>query len=376
MQSLPLEHASLAADRPSGGTVPPRNRRSRAGVTLLLLVSVSLLPFAASAQVNIQEPQQLRRVASPIPLEWEAATSRKVVCRPGVYWTLTHEKTISGWAEGEGVSREIHQTRIRFDLGREGEGGTVGYLQHTGSTEVRILLPGDPRLTEAGPAVSDSLRPWPNACGISFHDLPQSLDLNRNDTSEVVFRRFATIPDPEASALVLVEADPNGIPRMVKLPEFVGTVRFDQGKLTSIVWPQGARHPHLHAEFLPLHDCLFTAQLGIRGEPPCRDCCMIPVVLEADQDGVYHPVYSRDVQRHLLERLGSDLGTVINAPADSALTSAAQFALARAGAFFYLTGTGRNTRSHLEQALEGRTADLQVSLLLHRLDEYFLLPAD
>ncbi len=342
----------------------------------LILMLLTAYPAPAPAQLNIQKPQQLRRVASPLPLEWESVNSRVVVCRPGLLWTVTQEKTISGWAEGEGVSREIQQTRIRFDLGEDGEGGTVGYLQHTGNTGVRILTPGDPRLTKAGPAVSDSLRPWPNACGISFQELSQALDLNANNTNEIPFRRFGTIPGPAASGIVLVEADSEGVPRIVELTEFVGTVRFDEGNLTGINWPPGARHPRLKAEFLPLSDCRFIAQLGIRGEPPCGDCCRIPIVLQADENGVYHPVYDKDTQNYLLSRLTEDLGKVVNAPVDSSLTPEAQIALARAGAFFYLTGTGRNSRSYLERALEDRPLELEVSLLLHRMDEYFLLPSD
>ncbi len=88
-------------------------------------------------------------------------------------------------------------------------------------------------------------------------------------------------------------------------------------------------------------------------------------------------MYVREVQGSLLPRVQADLNLVHSGESDPMATGE-QVALARAAAFFYLTGQGQETiRESLAKALGPRGDQAGVRLLLNRLAKYFLQePAD
>jgi hypothetical protein len=283
------------------------------------------------------------------------------------------ETAVTGWLVRPGERRPIRQTRLRIEDHRKGRRHVLAWLQHTANTEVSILLPGDRRLGGTGTATDDSLRPWPNACSLRPYDLDQDIELNRNGRMELPIKSSVSLPDPAASLILLLEADDNGRPRLVPSREFVGTVRFEEGIITSIRFPTGAKDPVLEGQFLPLYNCRFLARLQIPGQEACRNCCMVSMVLHRDENGLFQPVFDKAAQGGLLTRLEADVA-VVQQGGPGPLTPREKAALARAAAFLYLTGAGRGTREQMERALGSRANLPQSAQLLSRLDRFFLAP--
>jgi hypothetical protein len=150
-------------------------------------------------------------------------------------------------------------------------------------------------------------------------------------------------------------------------------VRFEEGIITSIRFPAAAQDPMLEGQLLPLYNCRFLPRLQIHGEEACRTCCLVPMVLHRDEKGLFQPVFDKATQGGLLIRLQADL-EVVRQGGPGPLTPPEQAALARAAAFFYLTGMGRGTRGQLEKALGSRASIPQSAQLLGRLDRFFLAP--
>jgi hypothetical protein len=306
-------------------------------------------------------------------MTWTEGSARRFLWSRGKTWLVVPETAITGWLVRPGERRPIHQTRLRIEDHRKGKHRVLAWLQHTANTEVSVLPPGDRRLDDTSTAMDDSLRPWPNACSLRPYDLDQDIDLNRNGRMELAIRSSVSLPDPAASLILLLEADEDGRPRLVPMSEFVGTVRFEEGIITSIRFPQGAKDPVLEGQFLPLYNCRFLARLQIPGEEACRTCCMVPMLLRRSENGLFQPVFDRTAQGGLLARFEADLA-VVQQGGTGPLIPPEKVALARAAAFLYLTGTGRGTREQLEKAL-GSRADLpQSGQLLGRLDRFFLAP--
>jgi hypothetical protein len=308
-------------------------------------------------------------------LTWAEGPARRFLWHPGQIWLVVPETAIVGWLVRPGERRPIRQTRIRIEEERGGGNRVLAWLQHTANTEVSVLFPGDVRLRTIGAAVDDSLRPWPNACSLLPYDLDRDIDLNRNGRMELPLSSSASLPDPAASRILLLEADETGKPRIVPTSEFVGTVRFEEGIITSIRFPAGATDPVLEGQLLPLYNCRFLARLGIRGEEACRTCCLVSMVLHRDKQGMFLPVFDQETQRGLLDRSRADL-SMVNGGGPGPLTPREQAALSRAAAFFYLTGMGRDTREQLRTALDSRASLPQSVQLLDRLDRFFLREAN
>ncbi len=318
-------------------------------------------------------PPAWKRTAAPAPLHWEAGPVHRFVARPRVVWRVTPETARTGWAGDSLERREIRQTRLRLELERAGEGPELlGWVQHLANTEVALLRPGDSRLDDPGPALADSLLPWPNACVLTVYDLDHALDLNLNNLMELPVRFFASVADPAGAGILLIEPDSTGRPRFVPPQEFTGTVRFEEAILTAIRYPPGKRDPIIDAQLPSLERCRFLARLGIRGSTDCVSCCRIPIQLRRDTKGIFHPGYDRATHRTLLDRLKEDL-SLLGSGGNEPLNSEEQAALARAASFFYLTGTGSETRQELLKALGPRGDLAPTRLLLNRLDAYFLL---
>ncbi len=329
---------------------------------------------AAAVGADLPRPPAPGHREAAATLRWVDGPPSEVRWRPGSVWRLVPETAVTGWLVRPEERREIRQTRLRIEARRAGKRPVLAWLQHTANTEVSILKSGDPRLLQVGAASDDSLRPWPNVCTLALHDLGRDLDLNQNGRPEFALRSTVTVPDPAASAILILEADESGRPRLVPPSEFVGTVRFDEGIITAIRFPEEARDPVLEAQFLPLYNCRFLSRLQVHGEEACRSCCLVPMVLRRDASGRFQPVFDRPSQQGLLIRLQADLDIIQQGDLNP-LIPPEEAALCRAAAFFYLTGMGRATRSELEKALGPRASLPQSAQLLARLDRFFLAPA-
>lgn len=314
----------------------------------------------------------IREVATEII--WTEGSAREFTHSRGRTWRVVPETAVTGWLVRPGERRAIHQTRLRIEDQRKGKQRVLAWLQHTANTEVSILRPGDGRLGRIGAAIDDSLRPWPNACSVMLYELDHSIDLNRNGRMELPIRSSVSLPDPSASLLLFLEADDHGLPRLVPKSEFVGTVRFEEGIITSARFQKGMEDPVLEAQWLPLYQCRFLARLQIPGEEACRNCCMIPMVLRRDEDGFFRPAFDKTTQGGLLKRFEAEVAA-LQQGGPGPLTPPEMVALARAASFLYLTGVGGGTREQLEKALGPRARLPRTAQLLDRLDRFFLAPA-
>ena len=317
------------------------------------------------------EPPGTREAATGIT--WTEGPPLRFLWSRGKAWLVVPETAVTGWLVWSGGRRPIRQTRLRIEDHHKGKHHVLAWLQHTANTEVSILLPGDRRLDGACAATDDSLRPWPNACSLLPYDLDHDIDLNRNGRMELPVKSSVSLPDPAASLILLIEADANGRPRLVPSREFVGTVRFEEGIITSIRFPKGAKDPVLEGQFLPLYNCRYLARLQIPGQEACRNCCMVPMVLRCEEAGLFQPVFDKTVQGGLLTRLEADVA-VVQQSGSGPLTPPQKTALAREASFLYLTGVGRGTRKQLEETLGPRAILPQTVQLLDRLDRFFLAP--
>lgn len=320
-------------------------------------------------------PGTIQRIAAPGPLDWEPLEASMFVCYPGRIWAVSVQETTPGTVRTDRGDQPLRETRVRIRLD-DGNGGTdLGYVQHLDNRTVALLDPDDPRVEAGATLRRDPDDPWPNTCGVGIRDTGFPVDLDNDGRNELVLRYYATAGGPDAEGLLLVEEGKDGRPRIVPMSDFVGTVRLDDAVLTDIERSRTAHMTTLTADFRPLTGCRFIAQLGIRGEAACKDCCQMPVILHPDEQGIFHPIYDRPLQRPLLDRVRDDLQLVASGGPDEPLSSAEQAALARAAAFFYLTGSGRGTREQLMKALGARAERADSQLLLDRIENYFLLDA-
>jgi hypothetical protein len=342
------------------------------GAGLCCLVSVLVVSgvsgHAAETRVRTALPH---REAAPGPLQWTSEETREFDTGTGHRWRLTMEKARTGTIHSE-PERPVEQTRLRIEEKTRRGTKVLAWLQHLNNTDIELLLPGDPRLAEAGTALDDSLRPWPNSCYLTFYDTRRPTDLDDNGRFELVVRRFAAVPDAEGSGLLLLQADSHGMPHLLPLASLVEIVRFEQGNLTGIEWPAKESRPVLYAEYLPLANCRFLNLLGLRGRSECGNCCEFPIVLRSLSPGRYRPSYVRDLHYSTFETIKQELGDIEQGPAEAPLRSSEEASLCRAAAFFYLTGTGAGTREALEKVLRKRADLLPVRMLLARLDRFFL----
>ncbi len=330
-------------------------------------------PFLAPPHQGLSDapPDTAKREWAPGPLEWTPGESRRFACAPHHTWILTVEEATTGTAVTERTRTPIRQTRIRIALDTGGRPRDLAFLQHVGDTEVQLLAPGDPRLNAVINPVDSRDYPWPNMARLSFRDLPFPLDLDQNGRPELAINRWASISDPAAFGILLLEADAAGSPHLLALSDLAKTIRFTDADIVDIEMPAGAFDPILHVVYQPLYRCRFLAQIGIRGEPNCETCCMFPILLRRAESG-YVPTYDRLTQQALLDRCTGEIGAIRDADPSLPPTTGDEVAIANVAAFFYLTGTGRNTRSEMIRMLGDRSRNARVLILLDRIEKYFL----
>ncbi len=353
----------------------------------LFLLGLAAMAASVDAQVT-DAPPDPPAPASPLPAtiveripatgipEWTVVDERRFVREPRRTWHLYLEETTSGHAKSKGREIDIRQTRIRVAEKKPGSDRELdlGYIQHLSNLEVAVLDPGDPRVDEPAVRHDDPDNPWPNVAGLHFFETPRSFDIDRDDRNEFVVRYYATVGSPEARGVLVISEDEFGMLRIVPPTEFVGTVRAENLHLVDLSWTSTAvPDPIIRAQLLSLSECRFLAQLGIRGEAgDCKDCCSLPIFLERSTDSQFHPIFDRQVQGTILDRVRGDIARISQGPEDQDLSSLEQAALSRMASFFYLTGSARSTRANLEKALGPRAEMYKTRLLLERLESYFL----
>ncbi len=319
-------------------------------------------------------PEGAVREALTTAPEWHAISSTIQTIDPSHRWLLLVEECVPGYVMVEGERRPLRQTRIKITLpeGRPAHAGKVlGYVMHLNNTQCALLAPDDPRVNEPPKLIEDNLTPWPNTCGVEVLSTEHPIDLDRDNRQEVVLKRYATIGARAGRGLMLLEGNEAGEPRIASLNDIVRGIRADELQLSSLSWIGKDQEPTLFVEHLGLEECRFLAELGIRGERACSDCCQITIVLQRATDLFYYPNYVRDQQSGQLDRLRSDLKEVSIGDPATALNSEQEASLARAAAFFYLTGAGARSRSQLLEMLGARATQFRPQLLLDRLERYF-----
>lgn len=318
-------------------------------------------------------PTSVKRQAAPLPIEWSPIARNPFVSRPGNRWIVIEEAAVTGVAIVDGKRRELRQTRIRLAQDTAYGEADVAIVMHVDNLHVEVFEPEDDRLFQAPTVSQNPENPWPNTCGLSFQEQERAIDVNWNDRMELVLKFYATCPMPGTSGLVLIDENDEGMPRRLDLSEVVGGVDLPELVLTRIGWPPHNRSPLLFGEFLPLTGCRFLAQLEIRGESLCRDCCDMPIIFSEGPDRRFHPGYVREEQGGYLDRLRNDIALVSGRKeSGEPLAAEEQAALARMASFFFLTGNGPGTRLELEKALGPRAEDYRTQVLLERLESYFL----
>jgi hypothetical protein len=376
----PVRFSLFRTITPRGGNTPPREMSAHASsTTRLIRILASLSPLLLTGQSplpRMEPPVPIHREKAPAPPHWITVDAREFTCWPDEWWFVVQEKAVTGAVVEGSKRREIRQTRLRIQsMPRAATGENprdLAVLQHIGGTEVALLSPDDPRLFDLGPVSDDAEHPWPTACGLGLYDLDRAVDLNGNGRGELVVKAFATSADPAAFRLLLLEADIHGRPQFVSPTDFIGTIRFDDGILTDIRLPAGRDEVLLDAELLSMYRCRFLALLGVRGESPCENCCMLQFTLRRDSHGIFQPIYERDRQAPMLERTTGELQKILDVDPITPLSPAEEAALANAAAFYYLTGSGRQTRFQIEDGIGARAHQVRVKLLLQKLDRFFL----
>lgn len=318
-------------------------------------------------------PVGLREVADA-PLAWHSISSTMVTIDPRTRWLLFVEECTPGYVTVEGDRRPLRQTRIKITI-PEGKpvraGKVLGYVMHLSNTECALLAPDDPRVGALPSVIDDKESPWPNTCGIEVMTTEHPIDLDRDYRQEVALKRYATIGSRAGRGLLLLEANDAGEPRLAPLSSIVRGIRADALQLTDIQWLGKDLEPTLFVEHQGLEECRFLAEIGIRGERQCSDCCQVTILLQRATDLFYYPNYLRGHQAGQLDRLRSDLKEISTGDPGQPLSSEQEASLARAAAFLYLTGSASRSRSQLVDVLGVRATQFRPQLLLERLERYF-----
>lgn len=351
--------------------LPTRYLRSFSGAILSLL-----LVCAAHAQTPVPiDAESSTRTAATAPLTWTAIDLRDFYSQPGVEWIIYLEEAETGSAVSSTRTTPIRQTRLRICVQEEGERERdLAFVQHVSNLEIRILRPEDPAL-DAAPSLSSSAEdPWPNPSGFNFVETKHTLDIDEDDHLDLAIKFYATVGDPEARGLLLLDEGPDGFPNPVALDTVLEVLDPAQVAVQDLVFPEDSNKPFLVARYRPLADCRFLTEMDIPGEAECKDCCEMPVYFREIAYAHWVPSYYRPVQNGLLDRVRQDVATVSSGDPAAPLRSVEQAALARMASFFYLTGQGERTREQLETALGPRKDDTRAQVLMGQLERFFLTP--
>ncbi len=175
---------------------------------------------------------------------------------------------------------------------------------------------------------------------------------------------------------MLVELTAEG-PAILDPESLVSGIRIGRLVLEGILPGADPATPTLQVAPDILEECRSWRSSGIRGSNDCRDCCRFPVLLRAGEAGSYEPVYDSQLQAGSLRRAKEDIGAVAAGDPEKPLLSIEEAQVARAAAFFYLSGSGPQTRQMISDALGIRGRGYRTQDLLRRIEELFMpLPPD
>ena len=329
----------------------------------LLLGSLLLLaaPTRSAPEVWIADPRP-----------WETTEAARIATATGTVWTLeVGIRSIGRLVTGE---REVPVSFPRVTIARTeaGETRAAAVLLPTDNQGVALFPPGAPEeLAVPDEAIDDGRGRWPNLCRFSLLDRSGDLDLDGDGDPEVSIRRFCSCAGEGCSGIVLIELGDDG-PRLFRPESLVSRPRLGPVAVERIEPVPGQERPILHV--LPdfLADCRFIAELGVEGESECERCCRIPVLLRPVPGAGYETYFDRVRQAAYLERAVNELRYVAAGDPDLPLQSYEAAQVARAAAFFALTGSHETFRSIVIERLGPRAGDGRVAELLDGLERLFL----
>jgi hypothetical protein len=218
----------------------------------------------------------------------------------------------------------------------------------------------------------DDLGRWPNVCRISILDARGAIDLDRDGVTEIALRRFCSCPGPACAGVLLVELNDDS-PALFDPASLVADVDLGKIVLEKILPGDDPATPILQVAPEILEECRLVAILGIRGSSDCSGCCRFPVFLRSRTGGTYEPFYDAKTQSGWLKRAKDDIAAVAAGDAARPLLSIEEAEVARAAAFFYLTGAGAQTRGMLSDGLGVRARGFRTQELLRRIEKMFLI---
>ncbi len=293
-------------------------------------------------------------------------------------WRIVIETRPLGTIRGEERETAVALPRARIQRVSGRDTTTLAVLLPTGNAEVALLPPKSPEV-QAVPSemAEDELGRWPNACRLSIRDGSGGLDLDDDGNPEVLLSRFCTCAGFGCSSLALIELNPvkEGGPAILDPASLAYGVRLGKVLLQQVeANPEEPSRPTLDLAVDYLRDCRYIAEVGVTGEPDCGNCCQIPVRMRASSRGTYDPEFHRPIHQRLLDKVQEDLNYVASGDPEQPLRSEEKARIARAAAFFYLTGLGSATRTTIVSSLSKRTSQPDVQELLDRLEQFFLEP--
>jgi hypothetical protein len=339
----------------------------------LLALLVPTMPALGQEASPPGDPSTVRHSGwEPSPGPWRITERASVPARDGTSWELVVSERPLGTIPGDRAEIRILQPRV-----------VVRRISGRDTTSVAVLLPTDNRALGVFPAASpeqtrvpaemrdDGIARWPNLCRVSILDASGSLDPNGDGFPEVALRRFCSCPETSCSGIVLLTLKPPS-PEILDPSSLVAGVRIGDAALVEILPGDDPAAPGFVLAPDLLEECRFVALLGIRGNNECSGCCRFPVLLRRAEGGSYEVYYDRTRQSGWLGRAKDDIAAVAAGDADRPLQSIEEAQIARAAAFFYLTGSGEQTRRTVSDGLGVRSRDFRAQDLLRRLDELFL----
>jgi hypothetical protein len=343
----------------------------------LLLLLLQAMPAQGQAPPGADSSGAIPPAAwTPAPGPWQTVARATVHAADRKTWQIVVAEREIGTIPGG-------RSELRVSLPR----AAVRRIRGRDTTTVAVLLPTGNRDLEVFPAKSpaqdsvpsrmgaDDLGRWPNVCRISILDASGSLDLDHDGFPEVALRRFCGCPASACSGIVLVELNSAG-PEILDPASLVPDVRLGRVVLERILPGTDPASPTLQVAPEMLEECRLVAILGIRGNNECPDCCRFPVFLRPGKSGAYEPFYDSNAQSGWLKRTKDDIAAVAAGDAGHPLLSLEEAEVARAAAFFYLTGSGTQARTVISDGLGIRARDFRVQDLLRRIERMFLTKPD
>jgi hypothetical protein len=289
----------------------------------------------------------------------------------GTTWRLEVGSRRIGTLGGDDNEVEVRTPRVRINRVDGPETLAVAVLLPDGNTAVALFPPGTDRESSVPSELGrDGIDRWPNLCSISLLDVTGTLDIDADSIPEVALRRFCSCSPVGCSGIELLELDPDG-PSLLDLASLVDEIYLADVTLDRIDAGEDPSRPLLRVSLAYLEDCRFIAAAGIRGASDCPGCCYFPVHLRPVDGGGYETYYDRKTQQQLLNRAQVDLSRVAQRSFTEPLAPYEKVYIARAASFFYLTGSGAETRSIVVEGLVPREIDFRIQEIVVQIDRFF-----